>query len=107
MSLLGELVLDFLIESALLAIVWDGIAGAVAWVTGRLRGAWSLRTFLFSLAGAVIVASLARRLGFPLVWELDIGRRELPMLWSVGGAVVGAALSLIRRGQPVAEAAAG
>lgn len=97
MSLLGELVLSFLVESALLAGVWVGIAVAAAWATSGLSFPWPARTFVVALIGAMVAGSLARRFGLPTAWELDLGKRELPVLWSMGGALAGPVLAAVRR----------
>jgi hypothetical protein len=94
--MLGELVLRFLIESALLAATWVAIAGLATLVMVGAGAPKSARTFVFALVGAVTVGSLARRLGLPVAWELDLGRRALPVVWSIGGALAGAALAAVR-----------
>lgn len=104
MSLLGELALSFILESIALIALWTGLAIvaaiALAWATGApFTDARRLTVPVVSgFAGAMVAASLSQRFGAgdPLV--LAIGRREIPVLWSVGGAIVGAlAATLLQR----------
>lgn len=101
MTLLGELVLGFVVESLVLAAVWSGVAGSAAWLVDRFTHAGWPRSFVFALIGAVAAGSLARRFGLPVAWELDVGRRALPMVWSIGGGLIGAALAGVRRPERV------
>jgi hypothetical protein len=95
-TLLGELALAFLIESIALAALWLAMGAAAGWLVltltrARPAGLDQLRVSgLAGLAGAIIVGSLSARLGTPEPILLAVGRREIPILWSIGGAVAGA-----------------
>ena len=111
MTLLGELTLAFLIESVGLAAFWAALGAATGYLIGALLGrrptsAARLRApAVAGLAGAMALASLALRLGAPYALLIGIGRREVPLVWSVGGAIVGAGaywLAVVRRREPVA-----
>jgi hypothetical protein len=90
-----QLVLEFLGRS----LVWLAVMAAFGTVAALavtaaarrpLRSAWPV-TALGGLVGAVMGASLADRFGWPepLVWR--VWRREVPLAWAVGGALLGAA----------------
>lgn len=101
MSLLGELALAFLIESIALAALWVAMGAAAGWLVltlmrARPAGLDQLRgPGLAGLAGAVMVGSLSARLGVPEPILLAVGRREIPILWSIGGAVAGALVAVL------------
>ena len=108
--MIGEAVLEFLAEATALAVVF-GLVGAVisgaalALLPARPGG----RTVFFSaVAGAMIVAALADRLGVPRGWVLEIGRRVVPLAWSAVGATIGTAVALLaglrKRTSPTAAA---
>jgi hypothetical protein len=44
-----------------------------------------------ALGGALVVAGLSDRLGLPQPLVIDIGRREVPVVWAMVGAVIGSA----------------
>jgi hypothetical protein len=90
-----QLVLEFLGRSLVwLAVMaaFGAVAALVVTAAARrpLRSAWPA-TALGGLVGAVMGASLADRFGWPepLVWR--VWRREVPLAWAAGGALLGAA----------------
>lgn len=105
MTALVEQVLDYLVRwSAWLGVVVAGsavLAGAV-WAAVRMVAAAPdlRRTILWSTGGAIVLASLAHRLGVAGP-EVGVWRHELPWAWAAAGAVLGAtavaAVSLSRR----------
>lgn len=90
-----QLVLEFLGRS----LVWLGVmaafgAAAALVITAAarrpLRTAWPV-TALAGVAGAVMGASLADRFGLPEALVFRVWRREVPLAWAAGGALLGAA----------------
>lgn len=110
MSLLGRLTAAFLAESAALAALWLAMGGAAAVLSAAATGGRPLPLrpllprALAGAAGALAVGSLAARLSLPEPLWLQIGRREVPAVWSLAGALVGAAAHLLaarrRAGSP-------
>jgi len=101
MNALGEVTVAFVVETALLAGFWVGlslIAGlGISLAFGRRPGPASAPAVLWALAGAVTAGSLAARFDAPSLL-VTVGRRQVPLLWSLGGAVAAALLhSLLRR----------
>ena len=90
-----QLVLEFLGRSVVwLAVLAAVGAAAACLVTGLarrpLRTAWPLLV-VAGILGAVLGASLADRFGLPDAPALRVWRRTVPLAWSAGGAVLGAA----------------
>ena len=107
MILLGRLTLAFLVESLGLIALWSamGVAAAAAALVvsgSRPRTLQDLvRPGLWSAGGAMVAGSLAHRLELAEPLLLAVGRREIPILWSVVGAVaVATILVLARRMRP-------
>ena len=95
MSLIGEVIAGFLLESAVLAAAWSllallAAAGVTAATTGKPDREAIRRPWIGALAGAVAAGSLAHRFEAAEPWLPSIGRRDLPVIWSLGGALVGA-----------------
>lgn len=102
-----QLVLEFLGRSLVwLAVMaaFGAVAASVVTTAARrpLSTAWPW-TALAGLVGAVMGASLADRFGWPEPLMLRVWRREVPLAWAAGGAVLGAtavwAVERIRREQ--------
>jgi hypothetical protein len=90
-----QLVLEFLGRAA----VWLAVMAALGAVAGLLvalaarrplRSAWPLLV-VCGILGAIAGASLADRFGLPEALDLRVWRRSVPLAWSVGGALFGAA----------------
>jgi len=102
-TLLGELSLAFVIESIALAALWLAMGAAAGFLvttaTGSRPGSVAdLRApALAGLAGAMVVGSLSLRLAAPEPLLLAVGRREVPIVWSLVGALVGALLAGLSR----------
>jgi hypothetical protein len=102
-SLIGEVILAFVVESVLLAGAWvaialvgAGTAGAIPRIRGHIGHRFAARTLLVAaLVGTVVVGSLAHRFSAPEPWLLAIGRRLLPVVWSLAGAVAGAVMLVV------------
>ena len=90
-----QLVLEFLGRSLVWLAVMAAFGAAAALVITAaarrpLRTAWPT-TALAGLAGAVMGASLADRFGWPEPFVFRVWRREVPLAWAAGGALLGAA----------------
>lgn len=99
-----QLVLEFLGRSAVwLAVVAVLGAAAALLVTALarrpLRTAWPLVLF-GGIVGAVLGASLAHRFGLPEALALRVWRRAVPLAWSGGGALLGAAAAALLGRRP-------
>lgn len=101
MSLLGDLALSFVLESITLIALWGGLAVAAAMVFARATGSpvtghrYLRVPVLSGFAGAMVAASLSQRLGAGDPLMLAIGRRQVPVLWSLGGAIAGALIATL------------
>ena len=109
MNLLGDLALGFILESVVLAAAWIGIAIVatlmVRTITGpRLPDLTGFRPpLLAALAGAVVAGSLAHRFDAAEPLLMAVARREVPVVWSMGGALAGAAIHAIVAGRSAAD----
>jgi hypothetical protein len=101
---IADAVLEFAAEAIALSIVFGAIGAAFA-AAGSL-GSPARTSLIGAVAGAMIVAALADRLGAPTAWVLEFGRRSVPMAWSAAGAAIGTAAALAvglrRRARPTA-----
>ena len=101
MTLLGELALSLVIESIALAALWLAMGVAAGFLARTAAGArpGSLAGMrvpaLAGLAGAMAAGSLSLRLGAPEPLLMAIGRRDVPILWSLGGAFAGAFVAVL------------
>ena len=92
-----QLVLEYLGRSAawLAMMLAFGVAAAllVALAARRPRlSAWPW-LIMAGLGGALLGASLADRFGLPEALVFRVWRRAVPLAWSAGGALLGAALA--------------
>ncbi len=90
-----------LIELFLLLLI-AGICGAIGQaLSGYSRGG-CLGAIAIGFIGSLIGTWLAREIGLPALFSIDIGGTAFPIVWSIlGGALFVALLSLItRRGRP-------
>jgi hypothetical protein len=105
-SLLGELTLAFLVETIVLIAFWGGLAYALAAGVSLIAGRASIDPrklrvpILAGIGASMVTASLAQRFGAGDPLTLAIGRREVPVLWSILGAVAGVLIATLaaRRG---------
>jgi len=108
-SLLGDLALGFILESALMAAVWIGIAVLATLIVRTVTGPRPLdftgmrAPLLAALAGAMVAGSLAHRFDAAEPLLLALARREIPIVWSMGGALAGAALHAVVAGRSAAS----
>jgi hypothetical protein len=90
-----QLVLEFLGRSVTWLAVMVAFGAAAALIVALAarwpwRSAWP-RLVLAGLLGAVLGASLADRFGLPEALAFAVWRRVVPLAWSAGGALCGAA----------------
>ena len=98
-----QLVLEFLGRSVTWLAVMAAFGAAAALlvtVAARrpARRAWPVLV-LAGLIGAVAGASLAHRFGLPEACTFRIWRRSVPVAWSTGGALLGAAAAALLGGR--------
>ncbi len=108
MGVIGDTVLRLVAEAVALGVVFALSAGAACLLALRVP---PLRhrpgvTFGAAAAGAMIAAAAADRLGAPAFWEVTVGRRSVPLVWAMAGALAGMAAGLWA-GSPRRTAAAG
>jgi hypothetical protein len=105
---LVDVLVDLLLRTAVWLAVLVAVAVAVAvlpWAAwGRETVRWRVAA-LAGIAGALALASLAHRFGFPDPGSVAVWRRPLYPVWTAGGALVGSiALVVIgRRRQPTGQ----
>lgn len=94
-----RLVLEFLGRSAawlaVLAAIGALAALLVAILARRpLRSAWP-GLVAGGIIGGLLGASLADRFGLPEPFAFEVWRRTVPLAWSAGGALLGAAVAAV------------
>ena len=84
---IGELLILLLIAG-----VCGGVARAIA---GGTRGG-CLVSIAVGFIGALLGGFLSRKLGLPEILSIDVGGRNFPIVWSIiGGALFAAVITLI------------
>jgi len=86
----------------LVLLLVAGICGAIAQaLVGGSRGG-CLVSIALGFIGALLGTWLARAAGLPEVLTVDIGGRPFPIVWSIiGGALFAAVLALLTRRRPL------
>lgn len=84
LRLIGEVAL----WTSLVTLIAAAVAAIVRW--SMARRIEQLALFGATLVGALVFAGVSDRFGLPGAAVLDIGRRPLPVVWVVAGAVFGA-----------------
>jgi uncharacterized membrane protein YeaQ/YmgE (transglycosylase-associated protein family) len=79
-------------------LIIAGLCGALGQaITGFSRGGW-LVSIALGFIGALLGMWLARNLGLPELFSVQIGTTSFPIIWSIiGAAVFVAIISLISR----------
>ena len=81
----------------IIAFVCGSLAQAMA---GGSRGG-CLVTIALGFIGALLGSWIARNMGLPVILEIDVGGQKFPIIWSImGGALFAAVLSLLTRRRP-------
>jgi hypothetical protein len=96
-----QLVLEFLGRSVTWLAVMAALGAAAALIVALAarrpwRSAWP-GLVLAGLLGAVLGASLANRFGLPEALVFGVWRRDVPLAWSAGGALLAAAVAAFPR----------
>ena len=88
-----------LIDLFILLLV-AGLCGALGQaITGFSRGG-CLVSIALGFIGAILGMWLARQLGLPELFVLDVGGQKFPVVWSIiGSALFVAVISLLTRGR--------
>jgi uncharacterized membrane protein YeaQ/YmgE (transglycosylase-associated protein family) len=88
------------IGSLLLLLLVAGICGAVGQMIAGYERGGCLASIGIGFIGALLGMWLARLLGLPEMFRLNIGGQPFPVIWSIlGAALFVAVLSLFRRGR--------
>jgi uncharacterized membrane protein YeaQ/YmgE (transglycosylase-associated protein family) len=86
----------------LLLLLVAGIAGTVAQAIVGYSSGGCLASIALGFIGALLGSWLARLLGLPEVFELQIGDHAFPVIWSIiGAALFTALLGLLARSRRV------
>ena len=82
-------------------LVIAGLCGALGQaITGYSRGG-CLVSIALGFVGALLGMWLARNLGLPELFSVQIGTTSFPIIWSIiGSALFVAIISLLTRGRP-------
>jgi uncharacterized membrane protein YeaQ/YmgE (transglycosylase-associated protein family) len=85
----------------LVLLLIAGVCGAIGQaITGYSRGG-CLVSIALGFVGALLGMWLARQLGLPELFSIQIGTTSFPIIWSIiGSALFVAIIALISRGRP-------
>ena len=85
----------------LILLVVAGICGALAQSLVGYSHGGCLVSIVLGFIGAILGTWLARLMGLPELFTLQLGNQGFPFIWSIIGAVIFVAvLSLLRSGRP-------
>lgn len=87
LRLIGEVA----VWTGLVLLIALGIAAGVRFLFKRQESMAMVPLGWLSFGGALAIAGLSERLGLPQPLVIDIGRREVPVVWTMAGAAIGAA----------------
>jgi uncharacterized membrane protein YeaQ/YmgE (transglycosylase-associated protein family) len=86
----------------LVLLLVAGICGAIAQALAGLSRGGCLVSMALGFIGALLGTWLARVAGLPEILMVDIGGRPFPIVWSIiGGALFAAVLALLTRRRPI------
>lgn len=90
-------ILEFLI-----ILLIAGICGAIAQALSGFSQGGCLVCIALGFIGALLGMWLARLMGLPELFEVNVGGRSFPIIWSIiGGALFAAVLGLVSRRRPI------
>ena len=85
----------------LLLLLIAGVCGAIGQSLAGFSRGGCLVSIALGFIGALLGTWLARTLGLPEILMIDVGGGAFPIVWSiVGGALFAAVLSLLTRRRP-------
>lgn len=86
------------IAEFLVLLLIAGLCGAVGMAVGGLSRGGCLLSIGIGFVGALLGTYLARTLGLPLIFSVSVGGTSFPIVWSIlGGAVFAAVVGLLSR----------
>jgi uncharacterized membrane protein YeaQ/YmgE (transglycosylase-associated protein family) len=89
------------ITHLLLLLLVAGICGGVAQSLIGYSHTGCLGSIALGFIGALLGTWIARKLSLPELFDLDIGGQKFPVIWSIiGAAIFAAVLSVFARRQP-------
>lgn len=84
----------------LLLLLIAGLAGSIGQAIAGYTTGGCLTSVAVGFIGALIGAWLARNLGLPEIFAINVGGTNFPLLWSIiGSALFVAIISFIARGR--------
>lgn len=87
----------------LMLLLVAGVCGGIAQALAGFSRGGCLVSIALGFIGALLGAWLARTLSLPELFEVQIGDRTFPIIWSIiGGAIFAAVLGLFSRRRPPA-----
>src|SRR6476659_5877452 len=85
----------------LVVLLVAGICGAIAQALAGFSRGGCLVSIALGFIGALLGTWLARTVGLPEILVIDVGGRSFPIIWSIiGGALFAAVLALLTRRRP-------
>jgi len=85
----------------LVLLIIAGVCGSVAQALVGVSRGGCLVSIALGFIGALLGTWLARTAGLPELFTIDVGGQPFPIIWSIiGAALFAAVLSLIARGRP-------
>lgn len=88
--------------SFIILLVVAGIAGALGQALGGFSYGGCIVAIIVGFVGALIGTWIARQLGLPTFFVLDVGNEQFPIVWAViGAAILSAIFGLFFRSRAV------
>ncbi|MEX0727381.1 MAG: hypothetical protein WD065_13990 [Planctomycetaceae bacterium] len=90
------------IIEVLLLLLIAGVCGSIAQSLAGYSSSGCLASIVLGFIGALLGSRLARLADLPLLFSINIGGQEFPIIWSIiGAAIFSAVLGLLSRRRPV------
>ena len=84
----------------LVLLLIAGVCGALGQAIGGFTRGGCLVSIALGFIGALLGSFLARKLGLPELFAVNIGGQNFPIIWSIiGSALFVAVISLLTRGR--------